>query len=56
VISGTPTTSETADFEVTATDKLGSTESADYTITVSKGPLEIKTQTLTDAVEGERTP
>jgi hypothetical protein len=51
LISGTPTTSGGGTFEVTVKDKLGSTETEMYSLTVT-GALTIKPATLSDATEG----
>ena len=51
LISGTPTTSGGGTFEVTVKDKLGSTETEKYSLTVT-GALTIKPATLSDATEG----
>jgi hypothetical protein len=51
VISGTPTSSGDSTFEVTVKDKLGSTETEKYSLTVTRA-LTIKPATLSDATEG----
>lgn len=53
VISGTPTISGDSTFEVTVKDKLGSTETAKYSLTVT-GDLTIKPTTLGDATVREQ--
>jgi hypothetical protein len=50
VISGTPTSSGDSSFEVKVKDKLGSTETAKYTLTVSND-LTITTHDLAEATE-----